>query len=245
MRNIKITIEYNGSQFFGWQKQNGKRTVQGVVEEAFFRLTNQQVDVEGSGRTDKGVHAIGQIASVRLDVKMPLKNLKIALNDLLPDDVRIKKIELADENFHARFSAKQKTYKYVVQIGGEKNAIKHNLQAYYPYQVNLKKMVVASKLLIGKHNFKGFCSSDTSVKNFEREIFSIDIRKNGRICVFEITGSGFLYNMVRIVVGTLLDLGRGKLTEIDIQKALDTGERKYAGKTMSACGLYLKKVEYK
>ena len=245
MKNIKLVVEYNGSEFFGWQKQNGKRTVQGVLEQACFTLTKQEVVVEGSGRTDRGVHALGQVASVKLETKMPLKNMKVALNDLLPDDIRIRKVEEADNDFHARFSAKEKTYRYIVQTGGEKRAINHNLQAYYPFEVDMQKMGKVARLLVGKHNFKGFCSADTNVTNFEREIFALDIKKKGRICTFEVTGNGFLYNMVRILVGTLLEVGRGKLTREDVEKALSTGERKYAGKTMPACGLYLKEVVYK
>lgn len=245
MRNLKLTIEYNGANFSGWQKQNGKRTVQQTLEDAFLSLTGESVTVEGSGRTDKGVHALGQVASVQTENQMPLKNFKIALNDLLPADVTIKKVEKAEENFHARFSAKKKAYKYLVQIGGDRDAIKHDLVAFYPYQVELKRMQDTSKLLLGKHNFKGFCSAHTNVKNFEREIFDLKISKRGKIITFLVIGNGFLYNMVRIIVGTLLDVGRGKLSAENVKKALETGNRQYAGKTMSANGLYLQKVEYR
>ncbi len=244
MRNFKVTLEYNGSNFHGWQKQTGKRTVQEVVENAFSLLTGESVSVEGSGRTDSGVHALGQVASVAFENQIPIEKIKDAVNNFLPSDVRILKVQKADANFHARFSAKRKTYEYVVQVGGQRSAIKHNLQGFYPFEVDLQKMTDASKLLIGKHNFRGFCSSGAKVSSFERKIFDIKIKKNRHIIKFEVTGNGFLYNMVRILVGTLLDVGRGKLTAQDIQKALETGERKYAGKTMEACGLYLKKVEY-
>ena len=244
MRNLKLTIEYNGANFSGWQKQNGKRTVQQTLEDAFLSLTGEKVTVEGSGRTDKGVHALGQVASVQTENKMPLKNFKIALNDLLPADVVIKKVERAENNFHARFSAKKKTYKYLVQIGGDRDAISHDLVAYYPYQVDVQKMKETSKLLIGTHNFKGFCSAHTNVKNFDREIFDLKILKRGKMITFFVTGNGFLYNMVRIIVGTLLDVGRGKLSIEDVKKILATGNRQYAGKTMSANGLYLQKVDY-
>ena len=244
MRNLKLTIEYNGANFSGWQKQNCKRTVQQTLEDAFLSLTGESVTVEGSGRTDKGVHALGQVASVQTENQMPLKNFKIALNDLLPADVTIKKVEKAEENFHARFSAKKKAYKYLVQIGGDRDAIKHDLVSFYPYQVELKRMQDTSKLLLGKHNFKGFCSAHTNVKNFEREIFDLKISKRGKIITFLVIGNGFLYNMVRIIVGTLLDVGRGKLSAENVKKALETGNRQYAGKTMSANGLYLQKVEY-
>lgn len=244
MRNIKLTIEYNGSKFFGWQKQNGKRTIQGELEKAFLTLTGEEVSVEGSGRTDKGVHAIAQVASVCIQNKIPYKNLKYALNNLLPLDIRVKKVESANEDFHARFSCKQKTYQYIVKVTGDRSAIKSDLQGHYDFAVDEKKMQECKKLLIGKHNFRGFCSANTQVVNFEREIFDFKISKQRNIFKFEVTGNGFLYNMVRILVGTVLDVGSGKLSVESVMKALETGERKYSGKTMEPNGLYLKKVDY-
>lgn len=244
MRNLKLTISYNGHEFFGWQKQDGLRTIQGTLEQAFFMLTGENVEVEGSGRTDKGVHALSQVASVKTENTMPTKNFKRALNNILPPDVRILKVEQVSEDFHARFSAKQKTYRYVVKVGGDADAISFSTLAHFDYEVDLNKMKSASKLLIGKHDFHAFCSSGTQVSDFVREIYDIKISKKGRIYTFDICGNGFLYNMVRIIVGTLLDVGRRKINEENIQKALKTGERKYAGTTMSPEGLFLKKVEY-
>ncbi len=243
MRNLKVVLRYNGAHFYGWQKQKNLRTVQGDLEDAIFAITGEKVEVFGSGRTDKGVHALGQVASFNLNTNIPLKNLKIALNDRLEKDVRVMNILLAKEDFHARFSAKVKTYEYVVQVGGISDAIKSELMAYFPYDVDLDKMQKAAKMLVGKHKFKGFCAADTQVTSFEREIFDISIKKSGRIYKFSVTGNGFLYNMVRIIVGTLLDVGRGALSFDDVKKAL-SGERKHAGQTMPACGLYLKSVKY-
>lgn len=244
MRNLKLTIQYHGADFFGWQKQTGKRTVQGELERAFFVLTHENVVVEGSGRTDRGVHALAQVASVKIESPIPLSKIKNALNNILPADVRICKVQLATADFHARFSAKRKTYEYVVQVGGVRSAINHNTLAYFSYDVDLQKMKNAVGLLIGKHNFHGFCASDTTVLDYEREIFDVSISKKGKILKFAVSGNGFLHNMVRIVVGTFLDVGRGAKTLEDVKNALDTGQRKFAGKTMEACGLYLKKVEY-
>lgn len=244
MRNLKFTIEYNGAKFFGWQKQNGKRTVQGELERCFYELTKERVSFEGSGRTDKGVHALGQVASVVCENKIPLKNIKTALNNLLPSDVRIVKVENAEESFHARFSSKRKTYLYIVQVGGSRSALECDTIGFFPYDVDLQKMKEAGEMLVGKHNFKAFCSADTSVKNFEREIYSFNISKRGRKIKFEICGNGFLYNMVRIIVGTLLDIGRGKLDKNCIRDAFLTEKRSILGKTMEPNGLYLKKVEY-
>lgn len=244
MENIKLLIEYNGSRFSGWQKQPGKRTVQGEIEQAFFKISNQVVTVEGSGRTDSGVHALGQVASVAFDNKIPLKNLKKALNDALPADIFIRKVERADMDFHARFSAKEKTYRYKVRVGGDRRAIDCDKVGYFGYDVDLEGMNEVARLLVGKHNFKAFASSDASVSNFEREIFDISIRKNGHMFTFDVCGNGFLYNMVRIIVGTLLQVGSGKILKSQVEKALVTGERKLTGITMSPSGLYLLKVKY-
>ena len=241
-RKILMIVEYNGANFYGWQKQKGKRTVQGELEEKISFLTKEDVTVEGSGRTDKGVHALNQVATVEIENKIPLKNFKTALNKLLSDDVAVKKVSLAKLDFHPRFSAKKKTYEYRLDISKTKNAIDYQLITHYPYKINLERMKKASKLLIGKHNFKAFCSADTNVTNFEREIYDISIKKVGNILTFIVTGNGFLYNMVRIIVGTLLEID--KVREENILKAFESGNRNLLGKTMPPNGLYLKKVDY-
>ena len=241
-RKILMIVEYNGANFYGWQKQKGKRTVQGELEEKISFLTKEDVTVEGSGRTDKGVHALNQVATVEIENKIPLKNFKTALNKLLSDDVAVKKVSLAKLDFHPRFSAKKKTYEYRLDISKTKNAINYQLITHYPYKINLERMKKASKLLIGKHNFKAFCSADTNVTNFEREIYDISIKKVGNILTFIVTGNGFLYNMVRIIVGTLLEID--KVGEEKILKAFESGNRNLLGKTMPPNGLYLKKVDY-
>ena len=241
-RKILMIVEYNGANFYGWQKQKGKRTVQGELEEKISFLTKEDVTVEGSGRTDKGVHALNQVATVEIENKIPLKNFKTALNKLLSDDVVVKKVSLEKLDFHPRFSAKKKTYEYRLDISKTKNAIDYQLITHYPYKINLERMKKASKLLIGKHNFKAFCSADTNVTNFEREIYDISIKKVGNILTFIVTGNGFLYNMVRIIVGTLLEID--KVGEEKILKAFESGNRNLLGKTMPPNGLYLKKVDY-
>lgn len=241
-RKILMIVEYNGANFYGWQKQKGKRTVQGELEEKISFLTKEDVTVEGSGRTDKGVHALNQVATVEIENKIPLKNFKTALNKLLSDDVAVKKVSLAKLDFHPRFSAKKKTYEYRLDISKTKNAINYQLITHYPYKINLERMKKASKLLIGKHNFKAFCSADTNVTNFEREIYDISIKKVGNILTFIVTGNGFLYNMVRIIVGTLLEID--KVGEEKILKAFESDNRNLLGKTMPPNGLYLKKVDY-
>ena len=241
-RKILMVIEYNGAHFYGWQKQSGKRTVQGELEDKIFMLTKEKTVVEGSGRTDKGVHALNQVATVEIENSIPLANFKIALNKLLSDDVVVKKVIVVDFNFHPRFSAKRKTYEYRIDLSKTRKAINFEQVTHYPYKINLERMKEASKLLIGKHNFKAFCSAHTNVTNFEREIYDIKIKKVGNSLTFTLTGNGFLYNMVRIIVGTLLEID--KVGEENIVKALESGKRNLLGKTMPPNGLYLKNVEY-
>lgn len=242
MKNIMIEIEYNGALFYGWQKQNGKRTVQGELEEKLQKLLNVKIDIEGSGRTDKGVHALGQVASLQIPDNFPIQNFKTALNNLLSPDVVVKRVKRVDDDFHARFNAKRKTYRYIVDTNKNRSAINHQLVSYYPYNVNIEDMKDAAKLLIGKHNFKAFCSANTNVTDFEREIYDITIKKSGNKIIFDITGNGFLYNMVRIIVGTLLQID--KIGKENILAAFETEDRNLLGKTMPPNGLYLKKVEY-
>ena len=240
MKKILMTVEYNGANFHGWQKQKNKRTVQGELEEKIKILTGDEVKVEGSGRTDKGVHALGQVATVNIEKNIPLSNFKTALNKLLSDDVCVKSVKFASSDFHPRFNAKRKTYRYVVS--NKRSALEHDLVTYYPYKVDVERMKKASELFLGKHNFKAFCASGATVKDFEREIYGLKITERECKIIFEITGNGFLYNMVRIIVGTLLEIE--KIGEENILKAFKEGDRSLVGKTMAPNGLYLKKVEY-
>lgn len=244
MRNIKMIVEYNGSLYHGWQRQDGLRTIQGELENALKTVTGESAEIEGSGRTDKGVHALGQVASFNLNCNIPLPNLRVALNNRLEKDIRVLSIEEVDADFHARFSTKKKTYEYVVQLGVEQSVFSHNLVACWGHDVDMEKVKKVLPLLIGSHNFKGFCSSDTNVTNFERTIFDLTVRREGDKLIFDVAGNGFLYNMVRIIVGTILDVGRGILPIENVVKALENGDRTLTGQTMPACGLYLKKVDY-
>ena len=244
MRRILLKIQYDGREFYGWQKQDGKRTVQGELEKALFKLLGKNIEAFGSGRTDRGVHALDQAAHFDLEKNIPVKNLPLALNNLLPNDISIKSARIVPAEFHARFDIESKTYVYKVYNAKAKNALILNRAAFVNYDLDIEKMKSAAKLLLGKHNFKGFCCSATNVKDFEREIHQIEISKSGRYIEFKISGNGFLYNMVRIIVGTLVDIGRGLLEEEDIRKALEKQDRSFAGKTMPPEGLYLAKTNY-
>ena len=244
MKRILLTISYDGTNFFGWQKQADLRTVQGEIEKSIEIIAGKNCELFGSGRTDAGVHALAQTAHFDLPVDIPVSKLADVLNSLLPGDISILKAEEVDKDFHARFSIKKKCYQYRVYNGNEKDPFMCHRMGWVKYPLNLQKMTEAGKLLVGKHDFKGFCSSATCTNDYVRKIFSIDITKDGDFYYFDIVGNGFLYNMVRIIVGTLIDVGRGKLDIQNVRDALQNGDRSKAGVTMPAGGLYLKYTKY-
>ena len=244
MKRVLLTIEYDGSGFSGWQKQPGVRTVQGEIEDAIEKITGQPVELFGSGRTDAGVHALGQTAHFDLALPVPISKLADVLNNLLPPDIAVKKAEYVAADFHARFSIKSKRYQYRIYTGTEKRALLSRFEAPVNWPLDIEKMKRAAQHFIGEHDFHGYCSSAAVTNDYRRTIYALDIKQEGDYIYIEVEGSGFLYNMVRIIVGTLVDIGRGKLTEADLLKALETGDRAYAGVTMPACGLYLKETKY-
>ena len=235
-------IRYLGTNFHGFQVQPEKRTVQSVLSNGLFQALGYPCKVTGCSRTDAGVHALEQCFSFKTNFS-PNK-LPLALNSKLPDDIKILWAKEVEPNFHARYSAHKKTYIYRLKTETIQSPFDYDTTAYIPYKLDLKKMQEAAKYFIGTHNFKAFCSAGTSVPTFEREIYSLKITRENNTCTFEICGNGFLYNMVRIIVGTLVDVGRGKLKPLDIEKILISTKRESAGKTMPAKGLFLKCVEY-
>ena len=244
MKRIKLTIEYDGTGYSGWQKQPNQKTIQGEIEKAIETSIGEKVEVFGSGRTDAGVHALGQTAHFDLTKPVPTEKLQKILNGTLPDDISILSVEEVDENFHARFSIKKKCYRYKIFNADKKDAFLANRAASERKKLNIKKMKEGAKLLKGKHNFQGFCSAGTSAQNFEREIFDIKIKKDGEFVYVDVCGNGFLYNMVRIIVGTLIDYSFDKISLQDIMEALEKGNRAKAGRTMPPQGLYLKEAIY-
>ncbi len=244
MKRILIKICYDGSRYYGWQKQDGKPTIQGEIEKALEILLCHPCEVFGSGRTDAGVHALAQTAHFDMDINIPVSKLAEVINKLLPDDISIIEAKEVSQDFHARFSIKKKCYEYRIYTGKKKDPFLANYSSWIKDELDFDKMQTAKNLLIGKHNFKGFCSTATAVKDFTREIYSIDITTKKDYIYFTFTGNGFLYNMVRILVGTLIDVGRNKLTIENVKQALKIGDRQYAGITMPPNGLYLKWTQY-
>ena len=245
MRNIRLTIEYDGKDYNGWQKQPNKLNIQGEIEKAIFNIMHEEVDLIGSGRTDAGVHSLGQVANFKTNSNFPIEKMPIALNSQLKNSIVIKKAEEVDERFHSRYNAKNKTYRYIINNSKTGTAIYRNLEYCYPFQLDVEKMQEAAKYFEGEHDFKAFKSSGTSGKNSVRTIYKAEVKKDGERIIIELTGNGFLYNMVRIISGTLLDVGLGKIKPEEISKIIESKNRQNAGKTLPAHGLYLVCVEYK
>ena len=244
MRNIKLTIEYDGKEFNGWQKQPNKLNIQGNIERAIETITGEKVYLNASGRTDAGVHAIAQVANFKTNSTLPIEKWPLALNANLKKSIRIKDAKEVDLRFHSRLTCKKKTYRYVINNSKYGTAIYRNLETHIPYKLDVIKMQNAAKYFEGEHDFKAFKSSGTSSKNSVRTIYKAIVKQEGEKIIIELTGNGFLYNMVRIISGTLLDVGLGKIQPEEIPEMIESKDRQRAGKTLPAHGLYLVEVKY-
>lgn len=244
MRNIKLIIEYDGKGFNGWQKQPDKLNIQGEIEKAIEEITGEKVDLTASGRTDAGVHSLGQTANFKTESKIPIEKFAKAINSRLKKSVVIKSAEEVDERFHSRYSVKSKTYRYIINNSENGTAIYRGLEYHVPMKLDYEKMNEAIKYFIGEHDFKAFKASGTSSKSSVRTILDGSVRKEDERIIIEITGTGFLYNMVRIISGTLLEVGLGKIKPEEITDIINSQDRIKAGKTLPAHGLYLLEVNY-
>ena len=244
MRNIKIIIEYDGKDFNGWQKQPTKLNIQGEIERAIEEITGEKVDLIASGRTDAGVHALAQVANFKIEKDIPIEKIPYALNSKLKKSIRVKSAEEVDEKFHSRYTCKRKTYRYVINNSVQGTAIYRNLQYHFPEKLDEEKMNKGIKYLIGEHDFKSFKASGTSSKSSVRTIYDAKVTREGEIVTIELSGNGFLYNMVRIISGTLVDVGIGKIKPEDVKDILEARDRLKAGRTLPPTGLYLVDVKY-
>ena len=245
LNNIKLTLEYDGTNYYGWQKQKGFKTIQGEIEEAIELVTKEHCEVIGSSRTDAGVHARGFVANFKTNSNIPIEKIAIALNSNLKKSIRIISAEEVDEKFHSRLTCKKKTYRYVINNSEFSSAIYRNLETHIPKKLDVDKMKQGAKYFEGEHDFKAFKASGTSSKSSIRTIYKAEVFEmpNNRIYI-ELTGNGFLYNMVRIIAGTLVDVGIGKIKPEDIKKIIESKDRSLAGKTLQPNGLYLVSVKY-
>ena len=244
MRNIKLTIEYDGRDFNGWQKQPNKLNVQGEIEKAIFLVTGEEVEIYGSGRTDAGVHALGQVANFKTNSNIPIEKISYAINSKLKKSIRIKEAKEVSSNFHSRYNCKEKTYRYIINNSEQGTAIFRNLEYHISTPLNIEAMKKAATYFEGEHDFKGFKASGTSNKSSIRTIYKAKVKKEKEKIIIELTGNGFLYNMVRIISGTLADVGLGKIDSEMIPKIIESKDRELAGKTLPPYGLYLVNVKY-
>ena len=238
-----INFSYDGSNFFGYQKQVDKRTVQGELEKVLFKLANKKISVSASGRTDALVHALNQYAHFDLDINITSEKLKKALNSILPSDIYIKKVEEVTCDFHARFNVKAKEYIYKINVD-EYNPIERNYIYQYNKELDIEKMRKEIIFFEGVHNFKSFTKSNSEIDDYEREIYETRIDVIDNIVTIYFKGNGFLRYMVRNMVGCLIEVGQGKRDIKDILNILELKDRTKAGMIAPACGLYLMNVYY-
>ena len=244
MRNVRFQIAYDGSKFFGWQRQDGFVSVQQTIEEAILALTARHATVQGAGRTDTGVHALGQVAHAHIETRLDDERLLHALNAHLPGSVVIGRLETCQEDFHARFQASSKRYLYRIATTRFPPPFGREQIHWSPHPLDLGTMRAAAVALIGRHDFRAFSSTGSPRASTVREVQRIHFlpRRDGLGLVVQ--ADGFLYNMVRTIAGTLLDIGRGRLDPEVVRRALASGERSIVGPTAPAGGLYLLSVQY-
>ena len=250
IRNIKLSIEYDGTRYNGWQIQApGQKSVQGEIKSLLENILKEKITLFGAGRTDSGVHALGQIANFKTKSSWPLVKIQKALNAILPEDIAIVKIEDVPLNFHAQFSAQSKIYRYCILNREAKPAILRNFSLFFRPKINLALMKKEASVLLGRHNFKSFQATPPrdlkeKNKNTFRTIKRLDIKRESDYITLTIEADGFLHKMVRNIVGTLLEIGRGYLPPSSMKKILKDKNRLLAGQTAKAKGLTLVKVKY-
>ena len=244
MLNYKLTIRYDGSRYYGWERQPGRETIQGKLEAVLSEMAGSPVEVIGAGRTDAGVHAAAMIANVHLSTKLTPDAIRDYLNHYLPDDIAVDEVKVAADGFHARYKAVGKLYIYTCYVGQLKPVFDRKFLTILDYEPDISRMQAAAAHLIGEHDFKSFCTNPKMKKSTVRTVDSIEIvRKKDRI-LFKVHGNGFLQNMVRVIVGTLLEVGQGKRDPEDIPGILEARDRSKAGYTAPAKGLCLTRVDY-
>ncbi len=245
MRNLKLMIAYDGSRYQGWQRLPGTAlTIQGKLEHTLSRILDEPVEIAGSGRTDAGAHAIGQCASFHCQSSLPCSEILSQLRMHLPEDIGVLSCEEAPPRFHARLNATAKTYEYRVWNSPEPCVFQRKYCYRLPAPLDLNAMKQAAVYLVGQHDFRSFCSNKKVKKSTVRTIYSLDVTVRGPELRFTVRGDGFLYNMVRILVGTLLEVGMGRREPAEIPGILEAQNREAAGYTVPARGLFLMEVEY-
>lgn len=244
MRNIKLLIEYDGSNYSGWQFQENAISIQETIQDAIKKVTGESVKLIGSGRTDAKVHALGQVANFLTNSTIPGDRFKYALNIKLPDDITILESEEVSLDFHSRFSATYKKYKYLIYNNEIPSALLRNYTFHVKEELNIEDMKKAARFFIGTHDFASFMATRSDVKTTVRTIYDVRINKNKEIIEVVVEGNSFLRNMIRIIIGTLVEVGKGKIKIFDIEKIILSKNRMAAGPTAPPQGLYLERVFY-
>ena len=243
-KRIRLIVAYDGTNYHGWQIQNNGITVEAELTRCLSDLLGESIEVIGASRTDSGVHALGNVAVFDTEARMPAEKISYALNQRLPEDIRIQKSEEVAADWHPRYCESRKTYEYRIYRGEFPMPVKR-LYSYFTYRpLNVEKMKKAAKHLEGEHDFKSFCQTGAQVESTVRTVYSVDVEEQGADLVIRVCGNRFLYNMVRIIAGTLMEVGQGKRTPESMAEILEAKNRSAAGPTAPPCGLTLVKYEF-
>jgi tRNA pseudouridine38-40 synthase len=244
MRWLKITVAYDGTAYAGWQIQPTEPTVQAVIEAAWHEITREEIRVMAAGRTDAGVHALGQVVGLSTESTLSIADLHRAVNAVLPEDVAIVSVEEAPDDFHATHNAKRKTYRYQIHNGRAPDVFNRRYVWHYPQPLDAATMHAAAQALIGKHDFASLESAGSERPDSIRTLFALSVKREADRITIEVTGDGFLYNMVRAIVGTLVEVGKGRRDVAWVAEVLASCDRRRAGQTAPPQGLFLIRVEY-
>jgi len=244
VQNIKLTIEYDGTEYCGWQKQKNGPSIQGHIEKALRIIFGERIKTVGAARTDSGVHALQQTANFKTSSKLPSEKIEKALNSNLPKDIVISKCVAVGDKFNAQFSAKSRIYQYLIWNGRKRSPLNSRFSFHFAHKLNETSMKKAAALLLGKHDFSSFKGSKGVTKNQIRTITNISVKRKNDFIIIDIEADGFLYNMVRNIVGTFIEVGKGKMKPEVLKHIISLRDRRIAGPTAPACGLTLLKVKY-
>lgn len=244
LKRLKCIVAYDGTDYSGFQVQPEQVTVQGTIEAALQRITGETIQIAGSGRTDAGVHAQGQVFHFDTNSTIPVEKWRFVLNNQLPDSIVISSVEEAHPAFHARFDVVRKQYRYCIDNGTVPELFRHRYADHYRHRLDESRMQEAANYLVGEHDFTSFCSAKTFVEDKVRTIYDLKVRREEDLIWIICEGNGFLYNMVRIIAGTLVEVGEGKRDPHDFARILAARDREQAGKTAAAKGLTMWKVLY-